>query len=533
MCPPPAPASDRPGRTPASGDELLRAGEVALPARHWEEARDAFTGVAERTNSAQAWDGLGLASWWLQDTARMFDAKQRAYTGYVAAGEKREAARVAASLANDFLDFRGETAVAQGWLKRAERLLEGIDADAERAWLSVWEARLVTVAQRDLAAGMPLVERAIALAERAGTPDVEVLALALRGLGRVVSGDVRAGMAELDEATAVALSGELSDPYTIGLTCCYLISACERTADWDRAGQWCHQLRAFCTERRLAVVLTNCRLQYAGVLMAHGEYEACEAELQAALRDVEIARPGLRAAVLARSGELRRRQGRIEDATAAFQEAGNHGIALLGGAALALDRGDVDGASERVERYMRRLPPEAELDRAMGLEMLVRVETAAGRLDQARTTLARLREAAAALDSPPLRAASVAAAAAVALASGDAKGATEALEDAADLYDELNLPFEAAASRRALARVVEGSGDRSRSASAAAPAAPLTSRELDVLRLVAEGLADRAIAERLFLSEHTVHRHLSNIRLKLDVSSRSAAVARALRDGLL
>src|SRR5262245_43844686 len=172
MCPSPAPASDPTGRAAADADALLRAGEAALEARKWEEARDAFSGAAELSNGAQAWDGLGLACWWLQDPTRMFDAKQRAYTGYIAAGDKREAARVAASLANDFLDFRGEAAVAQGWLKRAERLLEDLDADAERAWLSVWEARLVTVAQQDLAAGMPLVERAIELAERAGTPDV-------------------------------------------------------------------------------------------------------------------------------------------------------------------------------------------------------------------------------------------------------------------------------------------------------------------------------------------------------------------------
>ena len=61
-----------------------------------EAALTAFAAAVELRGTAQAWDGLGLACWWLQDPARMFDAKQRAYTGYVAAGDKREAARVVA-----------------------------------------------------------------------------------------------------------------------------------------------------------------------------------------------------------------------------------------------------------------------------------------------------------------------------------------------------------------------------------------------------------------------------------------------------
>ena len=61
----------------------------------------------------------------------------------------------------------------------------------------------------------------------------------------------------------------------------------------------------------------------------------------------------------------------------------------------------------------------------------------------------------------------------------------------------------------------------------------LTPREVDILRLVAQGLGDTQIAERLFLSPHTVHRHLANIRTNLDVPSRAAAVAHATGVGLL
>jgi non-specific serine/threonine protein kinase len=62
---------------------------------------------------------------------------------------------------------------------------------------------------------------------------------------------------------------------------------------------------------------------------------------------------------------------------------------------------------------------------------------------------------------------------------------------------------------------------------------PLTRRELDVVRLIATGLTNGEIAERLVLSDHTVHRHVANILRKLDVPSRAAAASVAAQSGLL
>jgi ATP/maltotriose-dependent transcriptional regulator MalT len=64
-------------------------------------------------------------------------------------------------------------------------------------------------------------------------------------------------------------------------------------------------------------------------------------------------------------------------------------------------------------------------------------------------------------------------------------------------------------------------------------ASVLTPRELDVLKLVAQGLSNPDIARRLVLSEHTVHRHLANILRKLDLTSRAAAAAWGVRTGLV
>jgi DNA-binding CsgD family transcriptional regulator len=70
------------------------------------------------------------------------------------------------------------------------------------------------------------------------------------------------------------------------------------------------------------------------------------------------------------------------------------------------------------------------------------------------------------------------------------------------------------------------------------PSAPrdrwnLSERELDVLRLAADGCSNAEIGERLGISPHTVHRHMANVRAKLGGDSKAAVVARATREGLI
>ncbi|HET8821246.1 MAG TPA: alpha/beta fold hydrolase [Thermoleophilaceae bacterium] len=93
-----------------------------------------------------------------------------------------------------------------------------------------------------------------------------------------------------------------------------------------------------------------------------------------------------------------------------------------------------------------------------------------------------------------------------------------------------HLPWrgDAAAVAAAVGRFLDG-----REPVEAGVAGELSAREIEVLRLVADGLSDAEIAERLVLSEHTVHRHVANIRAKLRQPSRAAAVAHAARRGLI
>jgi DNA-binding NarL/FixJ family response regulator len=60
----------------------------------------------------------------------------------------------------------------------------------------------------------------------------------------------------------------------------------------------------------------------------------------------------------------------------------------------------------------------------------------------------------------------------------------------------------------------------------------MTDREVEVLRLVAKGYSNRDVASMLFISERTVHRHLSNVFTKLGVTSRTAATVYAFEHGI-
>jgi len=119
----------------ARGDEALHRGA-------WQEAFEAFESSLRDGESPEALEGLGLAAWWLDQADVVFDARERAYRLFLDRGDSRGAARVAVWLAWDYWAFRGENAVASGWLQRARRLLEKQPACAERAWLELREGAL-------------------------------------------------------------------------------------------------------------------------------------------------------------------------------------------------------------------------------------------------------------------------------------------------------------------------------------------------------------------------------------------------------
>ncbi len=215
----------------------LKEGRAALNRGAWDAARQAFEAVLEETETAEALEGLGWALFWLDRTEEALDIREKAFRLYREQGNQRSAARMAYGLAVDCIDLRGE-APASGWLDRARRLLEGLEPGAEHGWLALWEGHFALMYRRDSATARESGQVALEVGRQLGLIDLEMLALALEGLVLVADGSVDAGMRRLDEATAAALTGEMEALDAVGVTCCFLVHACERVRDYDRAAQW-------------------------------------------------------------------------------------------------------------------------------------------------------------------------------------------------------------------------------------------------------------------------------------------------------
>jgi LuxR family maltose regulon positive regulatory protein len=350
--------------TPTDTTTTLAAGWEALARTEWDRARTLFEAAVARDGSAEALEGLSLAAWWLDDAETMFSTRERAYRLYRRDGDLRSAGRVATLFGIDYYSFRGEAAIGNGWFRRAHRLLDELPPVPEQGWLWIWEGQIRLLADNDPATARRLGHEAAELGRALGDLDIEGTALGLEGLAAVTEGDLGEGMAKLDEATATAVSGDMSEPIGIGATCCYLIFACERVRDFDRAVQWCERLEELCRQWRWGSMFSTCRTHHAGVLLWQGAWQEAEAKLEEATRELEASRPGKVADGLLRLAELRRRQGRLDEAERLLERVSFSPHALFGLAALALDRDRAADALDLVDRFVRQIPQENRTDRA-------------------------------------------------------------------------------------------------------------------------------------------------------------------------
>lgn len=537
-------------------------GWSALSRRAWDEAWRSFSAAVAEQEVAEALEGLSWAAWWRADGDAAIDARERAYRLYRSAGRDRDAARMATWIATDSVDFRGEVAVAQGWLRRARALLADGQPSSELGWLHVHEAEKLLLPGGRSGAGGGARRRGRTAGPALAEVDLEMTGSATEGLALVHRGHIHEGIARLDEAAVAALADEFTQPWAAGWCCCNVIYGCEQVRDYDRAAQWCRKVEAWAERSQVQFLNQSCRAHYAGVLIWRGTWEQAESQLIESAARLTALRPPLAVEATVRLGELRRRQGRHAEAAAIFDQVADHPLAVLGRGELHLDQDDPAGARHCAEEYLRQAPSETPTPRAAGLELLARAAAALVDTDAATAALAELEGIADRMGTDPARASVAYVRGVVAAASGDEDRARIALEDAIRLYGRASAPYEQAQARLALAlqlRPLGRVGDARRHARAAAqdlrrigadraarqaeelvrtldrsvPASPLTGREREVLRLVADGLTNRRIAVTLVVSQHTVNRHVTNILTKLGTRSRSAAVAEAVRRRLI
>jgi DNA-binding CsgD family transcriptional regulator len=548
----------------------LDTGWAALRDGEWADARAAFEESLAEGETPEALEGIGWVGHMLNDDRLTFEAREHAYRLYLERGDNSSAARIAAFLAADHLLFRGEPAVANGWLRRAHSLIDNLEPGVDHGWLAIHEGHIAVSLDEDTAKARQLAAYAVELGRRFRTPELEMLGLGLEGRALVSDGELEEGMRRLDEATTVALAGEARLLYCVAWACCYLISACERVRDFDRAAQWCARVGDFCGRHDI-FLLNTCRAHYASVLSWQGRWGEAESQLTAAVGGLEASRPPMVGDAIARLGELRRRQGRLAEAAEFFARSETHTLSLLGRAALALDREQPGEAAELADRYLRRFADRGRVERSVGLELSIRALLRQGEHERAADALNELREIAARARTRPILAAVSSSEGTLAAASGEHDIARRSFEDAIDLLTASEAPFEAGRVRLDLAatldamrrpdqaqreieaaienfREIGADGERARAETmleklrktsvtrpaeaANGPLGDLSRRELEVLDLVAQGLTNRDIATRLVLSEHTVNRHVANILRKLGLSSRAAAASLAGRHGL-
>lgn len=497
------------------------------------------------------------------DYAAAVALRERAFSAWRGVGEVRRAAYLAAyQIAFDHVALFGRDAVARGWLERGRHLAEEAGECAEAGWVALAGA---------LHADTPderarLVAEANRLAERFGDDDLWFDALAYTGLALVEDGRVSAGMRCLDEAAAAARGGEVASATVAGEIYCKLLAACEGTFDVRRAEDW-HPVTAPLADRpEVAWASAICRMHYGGILVAAGRWEEAEHELSTAVRLYDATYRALRSAALARLAELRVRQGRLGEARRLLADGPGDGYALRPWAraewSTAQDAADRAGVTARLERALE-LGGVSVFD-IPSLALLVEMQVADGAVEAAgrtATTMVRL------TDLDPVDALvgyTCQAIASVGSLSGPAEVVRARLESAMAAFAGARLPLEEAEARLRLAQLVaEGQPalataearsaaetfawlgasdglDRAQSllrrlggparTGARRPEA-LTERETEVLALVAQGLSNPQIAERLFITRKTASHHVSHLIAKLGVRNRAEAAAWASARG--
>ena len=358
-------------------------------------------------------------------------------------------------------------------------------------------------------------------------------------------------------------AGELS-PIVAGTVYCSVIAACFDWFDVRRAHEWTDALHHWCgSQPDLVPFRGHCLVYRAEILLLDGAWiEALEEAQRACERLSRPApHPSLGAAFY-QLAELRRLRGELDSAEEAYRLASDAGRSPYPGLALLrLAQGRREAAQTAICRAVDEVR-----DRRFRCRLLaacVEILLACGDVAAARGAALELTSIAAAIDTPFVRAAAAYATGTVDLAAGEARTALDSLREARTFWRELGAAYEAARVGAAIAEAyrdlgdadtaqleLEGAarafrqlgavGDLARLEERAKPKPPaatatgdLTDREIQVLKLLASGKTNRAIATELAISEKTVARHVSNIFVKLDLSSRTAAAAFAFQHRLV
>ena len=541
--------------------EALNLGREAFRRRAW---GDAFTRLSEADGETPLdlddLERLAIVAHLLGRETDRDEIGARLYHDAVEQGDPPRAARAAFWLGFGLL-AQGEMARASGWLARASRVLEEAGGDHVEAGYLLLPVGLQSYDVGDSAGAYAVFEQIGGIADRFADPDLVTLGRLGRGQALIRLGERDRGMALLDEAMIAVTADEVS-PTIAGIVYCSVIESCQELFDLRRAQEWTEALTRWCASQPdLVPFRGQCLLQRAELARIHGAWNDADTEARRAHDELTRPPPEPEAgSALYLQAELHRLRGAFPDAETAYRQASQWGRPLEPGLAQLRF---AQGRSEAAANALRRALDEASdgPTRVRILDPYVEVALAIGAVESARRAADELSSIGAEIGAPVLVAIAARADGAVRLAEGDARAALSTLRRSWTLWQNVDAPYEAARTRvligqccwalgdedtatlefEAAAKVFQELGaepdlarlDAITGKTAARTAGGLTGRELEVLRLVAAGKTNRAIAADLVISEKTVARHVSNIFTKLDLSSRSAATAYAYEHELV
>ncbi|WAZ27277.1 LuxR C-terminal-related transcriptional regulator [Streptomyces cinnabarinus] len=548
-----------------SAADALRGARDAAAREDWAHAYRLLSGVDTARLTPDDCAAFADAAWWRSRIDESIVHRMRAYAGFVAAGDARRAGHMAWLLFYEH-QLAGRSALAAGWLRRARRQLRDEPECVEQCYL-VWIDAEEAQARGAFEEAMVSARRMAAIARRCGSPDLTALGVQAQAGVLVAQGRVGDGLDLLDDAMCSAMAGELTSFFTGWVYCLGLQQsmACVdlgRAAEWtDAAMRWCAAMPAENNFRGL------CRVHRAEVLELRGDWAEALTEAARTVEELLPYERRMAAEAFYVIGQIQRRRGNLAAAEQSYDRAHEYGRDPQPGLALLrLAQGKAEASATALNLALADHEDTEPLGRCRLLVAQVEIALALGRLDAARSatgelhTLAQQWQRRRRSETTVLHAAAAAAAGAVAFAARHPDRALPLLRHALTLWLALDVPYEAAQVRMTLAAADRAVGDDegARMELRAAEqtfrrlgAAPderraaalladvrrrqpggLTEREIQVLRLVAAGHTNRAVAAELVISEHTVARHLNNIFAKLDVSSRAAATAYACTHGL-
>jgi DNA-binding CsgD family transcriptional regulator len=519
-------------------------GREAFAQRAWKDAHAELSAAGEL--GGEDLERLATAAYLLGDEVEYLAVLERAHQAHVEEGAVERAVRCAFWLGL-ILSLRGDAAQASGWLARAQRLLGERDC-VERGYLRL----LATLNAADAAVGHAGAADAAEIGRRFGDTDLFSLAVHEQGHCLVRQGRIQEGLALHDEAMLAATGGELS-PIVTGLVYCSVIDGCQQLHELRRAQEWTAALTRWCDQQEDLVAFTGrCLVHRAEIMQVRGAWPEALAEARRAGERLTDDRAAGQA--FYRQGELHRLQGDFAAAEQAYREASRHGVEPQPGLALLrLAQGRTDAAVAAIRRVVGET--EDQLARTRLLPAEVEIMLVTGDIETAASACEELEGLAKEMPSRLLEATAAYVVGAVHLADDDPHAALGVLRGAWDAWQELDAAYEVARVRELVGLACRALGDEdsarfelqaARDAFARLGAAVdlarlqrsdpghgLSPRELQVLRLVAAGDTNKAIAAELVLSERTVDRHVSNILAKLRVPSRAAATAWAYQHGLV